>query len=107
MVKTARRSRATVENQCALVDPARAMRVHAWHRVDGPALPVPIRGRWITDAQYTDLRNMAWFVRNYRLIGTDDSVAVAKLCLAVRRLLEEGEPIEAVIPALVDLFMRP
>ena len=106
-LKTARRSRALLESQCALVDVARGMRRHAWLRAEGPEWPVPIRGRWITDRRYVDLRNMAWFVRNYRLLGSDDSVAVAKLCLAVSRLLKQGEPVEAVVPALVDLFLRP
>jgi hypothetical protein len=50
---------------------------------------------------------MAWFVRNYRMVGYDDNVAVAKLCYAVKVLLEAGEPVEAVVPSLVDLFLRP
>ena len=106
-VKTVRRSRQSLQGECALVDVRRGLRRHAWVRDDGRNLPVPIRGRWIVDTGYADLRNMAWFVRNYRLVDTDDSVAVAKLCLAVRRLLEQGEPVEAVVPALVDLFLRP
>ena len=75
--------------------------------VRGVDLPVPIRGTWIRDARYGDLRNTAWFVRNYRLVGHDDTLAVAKLCHAVRCLLEAGEPVESVVPSLVDLFMRP
>ena len=75
--------------------------------VSGADFPVPIRGRWIRDLRYADLRNTAWFVRNYRMVGHDDTLAVAKLCHAVRGLLEAGEPIEAVVPSLVDLFMRP
>ena len=70
-------------------------------------LPVPIRGRWITDSNYADLRNAAWFVRNYRIIGHDDTLAIAKLTHAVRLLFDAGEPIESVIPSLADLFMRP
>ena len=70
-------------------------------------LPVPIRGRWIRDQRYTELRNTAWFVRNYRLVAHDDTEAVAKLCYAVQRLLDSGEPLEAVVPSLVDLFLRP
>lgn len=68
-------------------------------------LPVPIRGQWIKDDRYRG--NAAWFVRNYRLVGHDDNMAVAKLCYAVKLLIEDGEPIESVVPSLVDLFMRP
>ena len=83
-----------------------------WHGglqrdVSALQLPVPVRGRWISDGRYGDLRNTAWFVRNYRLVGHDDTLAVAKLCHAVRCLLEAGEPIESVVPSLVDLFTRP
>jgi hypothetical protein len=70
-------------------------------------LPLPIRGRWVHDLQYSDLRNLAWYVRNYRQLGHDDTLAIAKLCYAVKVLFESGEPVEAVIPSLVDLFLRP
>ena len=83
-----------------------------WHggfqgEVSAPQLPVPVRGRWIRDARYADLRNTAWFVRNYRMVAHDDTLAVAKLCYAVQELLRAGEPLEAVVPSLVDLFLRP
>ena len=61
----------------------------------------------LRDGRYADLRNMAWFVRNARSVDCDQSEAVAKLCLAVRLLFEFGEPIESVVPSLVDLFLRP
>lgn len=69
-------------------------------------LPVPVRGRWITDQRYADLRNAAWFVRNFRMVGHDDNIAIAKLCYAVWVLFENGEPVESVVPSLVDLFLR-
>jgi len=50
---------------------------------------------------------MAWFVRNYRMFGRDDTVAIAKLCYGVKVLFDAGEPVESVIPSLVDLFLRP
>ncbi len=53
------------------------------------------------------MRNAAWFVRNYRMVGHDDNMAVAKLCYAVKLLFEAGEPIESVVPSPVDLFLRP
>ena len=68
---------------------------------------MPIRGRWIRDERYGNLRNTAWFVRNYRQLGFDDAIPVAKLCYAVKLLLEAGEPVEAIVPSLVDLFLRP
>lgn len=34
-------------------------------------------------------------------------MAVAKLCYAVRFIFDAGEPIESVVPSLVDLFLRP
>ena len=74
--------------------------------VGGSELPVPIRGRWMRD-HYGHLRNAAWFVRNYRMVGHDDTVFMAHVCYAVRQLLEAGEPLEAVVPSLVDLFVRP
>ena len=70
-------------------------------------LPVPIRGRWVHDLRYADLRNLAWYVRNHRQLGHDDSMPIAKLCYAVKVLLNAGEPVEAVVPSLVDLFLRP
>ena len=70
-------------------------------------LPAPIRGRWLTKKSYADLRNAAWFVRNYRMLGHDDTPAIAKLTYAARLLIEAGEPIESVVPSLVDLFLRP
>jgi len=83
----------------------------AWRGLKGDVsalqLPIPVRGRWIQDAQYGDLRNTAWFVRNFRMVRHDDTLAVAKLCYAVQELLRAGEPLEAVVPSLVDLFLRP
>ena len=68
---------------------------------------MPIRGRWFRDDRYANLRNTAWFVRNYRMVGHDDNMAIAKLCYAVKVLFEAGVPVEAVVPPLVDLFLRP
>ena len=70
-------------------------------------LPVPIRGRWVRDDRYSNLRNTARFVRNYRMVGHDDNVAIAKVCYAVRALFEAGEPVEAGVPPRVNLFLRP
>jgi len=70
-------------------------------------LPVPMWGRWVRDERYQLLGNSAWFVRNHRSAGCDENEAVAKHCLAVRLLLEGGEPVESVVPCLVDLFQRP
>ena len=66
-----------------------------------------MRGRWVHDWQYSDLRNMARFVRNYRQIGNDDTITSAKLCYAVKLHSKDGEPVEFVVPALVKLFARP
>ena len=41
------------------------------------------------------------------MVGHDDNMAIAKLCYAVKMLLECGEPVEAIVPSLVDLFLRP
>ena len=41
------------------------------------------------------------------MVGHDDNMAIAKLCYAVKVLFEAGEPVEAVVPPLVDLFLRP
>jgi len=70
-------------------------------------LPVPIRGRWIRDDRYGPLRNTAWFVRNYWQIGNDDTIGIAKLCYSVKVLIEAGEPVEAIVWSLVNLFLRP
>jgi hypothetical protein len=59
------------------------------------------------DERYFDLRNAAWLVRNARWAGVREDQAVARLTLAVVVLMEQGEPIESVVPSLVDLFMRP
>jgi len=37
----------------------------------------------------------------------DEARMIAWLCHEVRRLLEAGEPLESVVPSLVDLFLRP
>jgi len=34
-------------------------------------------------------------------------MVLGRLCFEVRRLFEVGEPLESVIPSLVDLFLRP
>lgn len=41
------------------------------------------------------------------MVGHDDTVAIAKLCYAVKVLFEAGEPVESVVPSLMDLFLRP
>lgn len=53
------------------------------------------------------MRNVAWFVRNARMTGKDENMILGRLCFEVRRLLEGGEPLESVIPSLVDLFLHP
>jgi len=71
-------------------------------------LPVPIRLAWVRESErYARLRNTAWFVRNSRLQGFDDGKPMAHFVLAVRQLLLDGEPLEAVVPSMVDLFMKP
>ena len=69
-------------------------------------LEAPIRGRWM-DESHTAMRNTAWFVRNARMTGQDENMMLARFCLEVRRLLEAGEPLESVVPSLVELFMNP
>lgn len=70
-------------------------------------LPVIIRGRWLQDDRYGDLRNAAWLVRNARWAGVGEGEAVARLTLEAIILCEQGEPLQSLIPSLVDLFMRP
>ena len=53
------------------------------------------------------MRNAAWFVRNARLSGQDENRVLARLCVEVRRVIDAGEPLESVIPSLVDLFLKP
>ena len=70
------------------------------------AIRQPIRGRWLQES-HTKLRNAAWFVRNARMTGQDENTMLAQLCFEVRRVLDNGEPLESVVPSLVDLFMKP
>lgn len=70
-------------------------------------LPEPIFGRWFMDDRYVDLRNAAWLVRNARWANVAEAQAIARLTLAVDLLMRQGEPLESVVPSLVDLFMRP
>lgn len=37
----------------------------------------------------------------------DETKILGRVCFEVRRLMEEGESLESVVPSLVDLFMRP
>ena len=53
------------------------------------------------------MRNVAWFVRNARMTGQDENRMLVWLCAEVRWLLETGEPLESIIPSLVDLFLHP
>jgi len=69
--------------------------------------PVPIRGRWFSDPRYLGLRNAAWGLRNGRWAGQSEELMLAWVCAEVIALLTAGEPPEAVIPSLVDLFQRP
>lgn len=41
------------------------------------------------------------------MVGHDDTVAIAEPCFAVNVLFEAGEPVEAVIPFLIDLILTP
>ena len=41
------------------------------------------------------------------MTGQDENMILGRLCFEVRRLMEAGEPLENVIPSLVDLFLRP
>ena len=59
------------------------------------------------DESHAGMRNTAWFVRNARMTGQDENMILGRLCFEVRRLLEVGEPLESVVPSLVDLFMKP
>ena len=68
--------------------------------------PVPIRGRWLRP-DHTGLRNAAWGVRNARWAGQDEAMMLAWLCSEARQLLIAGEPVESVVPSIVDLFMKP
>ena len=69
-------------------------------------LPVILRGRW-QRPDHTGFRNAAWAVRNARWAGQDENRMIAWLVLEFRGLVERGEPLESVVPSLVDLFMRP
>ena len=70
------------------------------------ALPVPVRGRWL-QPDHVGLRNAAWGVRNARWAGQEEAMMLAWLCREVQLLLDVGEPVESVVPSLVDLFLRP
>ena len=39
------------------------------------------------------------------MTGQDENMILGRLCFEVRRLLEAGEPLESLIPSLVDLFL--
>ena len=78
---------------------------HALER--GRVLPVLDRFGWLKKKSYANLRRAAWFVRNYRINGHDDTAALATLTHEVKLLILDGEPLETVIPSLVDLFLRP
>lgn len=73
---------------------------------DISGLPVPVRGQWLRP-DHVGLRNAAWGVRNARWAGQDENKMIAWLCREVKQVLEAGEPIESVVPSLVDLFLRP
>lgn len=70
------------------------------------ALPEVVRGRWLLP-ESVQMRNAAWWVRNARWAGQDEAKMIAWLVLEVRRRLVAGEPLESVVPSLVDLFLKP
>ena len=41
------------------------------------------------------------------MTGQNENMMLARFCLEVRRLLEAGEPLDSVVPSLVELFMNP
>jgi len=72
----------------------------------GRVLPVIVRGRWLL-LNHGPLRNAAWGVRNARWAGQDEDKMIAWLVYEFRRLLDGGEPLESLVPSLVDMFLRP
>ena len=48
---------------------------------------------------------VAWFDGVW-LDGYDDTIAIAKLCCAVKVRFEAAESVEAVVPCLGNLFLR-
>lgn len=53
---------------------------------------------------HTGMRNAAWFVRNARMTGQNENQMLARLCFEVRRIMEDREPLESVVPSLLTCF---
>lgn len=66
-----------------------------------------LRGRWLTSERYQPLRNAAWMVRNSRVGGVNNPVALQVVLSEVVKLSEEGEKLFDIIEALAELLVHP
>lgn len=66
-----------------------------------------LRGRWISHDGYQVLRNTAWMVRNSRVGGANNPLALRVVVAEVEKLMRDGESIADVIEALCELLVHP
>jgi hypothetical protein len=66
-----------------------------------------MRGRWLSDDRYVDLRNAAWMLRNSR-VGTVNNPAALRLVIhASETLLAAGDPLADILEAFAELLIHP
>lgn len=65
-----------------------------------------LRGRWLA-ADYTQLRNAAWAVRNCRVASELNPLALRLVLAEAERLIESGEKLADVLEAFAELLMKP
>jgi hypothetical protein len=65
-----------------------------------------MRGRWLSD-RYVGLRNAAWAVRNSRVSGEFNPLALRLVVAEAKTLLSDGEGLEDLVEAFAELLIRP
>jgi hypothetical protein len=74
----------------------------------GEVLPAhQLRARWMRFEKYQRMRNAAWMVRNSRVGGVNNPLALQVVLAEAMKLTEEGEQLFDIIEALAELLMHP
>jgi hypothetical protein len=66
-----------------------------------------MRGRWLTDDRYGELRNAAWMLRNSRVGLVNNPAALRLVIQASERLIGAGDPLADVLEAFAELLIHP
>ena len=66
-----------------------------------------MRGRWLSDDRYGQLRNAEWMLRNSRVGTVNNPAALRVVIQTAEGLVAAGDPLADILEAFAELLIHP